>query len=175
VANRPKVGGIESPAGGWCCPAVKIACRRTGAPAVSGAAFIYRRTLNGKPCLRRRLDHISGGLPAAHRRSLIEGGFVVVVKVAATNKCLARRNKSHTGGKPSTTASQGSSMTASPPGQRHQSWARTKIKSNEFNVERSMHISSVATIATTILVLAGTNVFAAEQGRGNNGINGPVT
>jgi len=37
-----------------------------------------------------------------------------------------------------------------------------------------MHISSVATIATTILVLAGTNVFAAEQGRGNNGINGPV-
>jgi len=35
----------------------------------------------------------------AHRRSLIEGGFVVVVKVAATNKCLARRNKARTGGK----------------------------------------------------------------------------
>jgi hypothetical protein len=78
---------------------VKNACLRPRAPAVSGAAFIYRRTLNGKPCLRRRLDHISGGIPAAHRRSLIEGGFVVVVKVAATNKCLARSNKSRTGGK----------------------------------------------------------------------------
>src|SRR5215467_13704209 len=48
---------------------------------------------------RRRLDHISGGIPAAHRRSLIEGGFVVVVKVAATNKCLAQMNKSGTAGK----------------------------------------------------------------------------
>src|SRR5262245_29072746 len=45
------------------------------------------------------LDHISGGIPAAHRRSLIEGGFVVVVKMAATNKCLARSNKSRAGAK----------------------------------------------------------------------------
>ena len=29
------------------------------------------------------------------RARLVEGGFVVVVKVAATNKCLARTNKSH--------------------------------------------------------------------------------
>src|SRR5262249_5539117 len=81
----------------WCCSAVKNACLRPRAPAVSGAAFIYRRTLNGKPCLRRRLDHISGGIPAAHRRSLIEGGVLGGVKGGALRKCLARGNKSGTG------------------------------------------------------------------------------
>src|SRR5262249_51923443 len=95
MANSPKACAIGNLPRWWRCSAVKESCLRPRPPAVSGAAFIYRRTLNGKPCLRRRLDHISGGIPAAHRRSLIEGGFVVVVKV---NKCLARSNKSGTGG-----------------------------------------------------------------------------
>ena len=75
MANSPKA----------CCSAVKNTCLRPRAPAVSGAN--PQRAYG-------RLDHINGGIPAAHRRSLIEGGFVVVVKVAAMNKCLARSNKS---------------------------------------------------------------------------------
>jgi hypothetical protein len=65
MANSPKACAIGNLARWWCCSAVKNACLQPRAPAVSGAAFIYRRTLNGKPCLRRLLDRIGGGILAA--------------------------------------------------------------------------------------------------------------
>jgi hypothetical protein len=65
MTNSPKACAIENLARWWCCSAVKNACLRPRAPAVSGAAFIYRRILNGKPYLRRLLDRIGGGIPTA--------------------------------------------------------------------------------------------------------------